>query len=115
MDGGSAGEVLDLHPAGEARRDDDRVRIGLAQGGEESLFTDEARDFVVFLLVAEGAGHAAAAGVEVDDLGTGDATQQLERRTHADERALMAVALHEDALGARAEPEWASRERQRPE
>src|SRR4051794_16269331 len=63
MERSAAGEVLDLQAAGKARRDDDRIRISLADRGEESLFADEVRDFVMFLLVAEGASHAAAASV----------------------------------------------------
>ena len=42
MDGLTAGEVPDLEPAGEPRRDDDGVPIGLAHRRQEPLLADEA-------------------------------------------------------------------------
>ena len=61
-------EMLDLEPAREPRRNHDGVWPGLADRGQETLFTYEPRDLVMLGLVAERAGHAAAAGVEVDHL-----------------------------------------------
>ena len=98
-----AREVFDLHSTRETGGDDHGIEIGGANGGEEPLFADEAGDFVVFFLVTEGAGHAAAAGVEIDDLGTGDAAEQAHDGPHADERTLVAVGLDEDLLGARSQ------------
>ena len=49
-------------------------------------------------LEAERAGHAAAAGVELDHLGARDALQQGDGRLRAGERLLVAVAVEEDAL-----------------
>src|SRR5262249_28651681 len=103
VQGGAAGEVLDLQPAREARGDDDRVRGGLAQRREQPLFADEARHLVILLLVAERPGHAAAAGVEVEDLGPGNAPQKAQQWPHADQGALVAVALDEDFLRTGAE------------
>src|SRR4051812_41208718 len=96
-DGGAAGKMGDLQAAREAGGDDRDVGTGRAQGGEETLLADETRDLIVLGLVAERAGQAAAAGVEVDHLAPRDSTQQTEHRAHPDERALMAVALDEQA------------------
>src|SRR5207244_3902724 len=48
-------------------------------------------------------GHAAAAGIEIDDLRARDAAQQLQRRLCAHQAALVTVGLHEDALWPRLE------------
>src|SRR5690348_17300096 len=69
------------------------------------MLADEPRDLVVLGLIAERAGQAAAAGVEVDHFRPRDTTQEAEQRAHPDERSLMAVALDEDPLRARAERE----------
>ena len=71
----AAGEMLDLEPAREPRRNDDGVWPSLANRGQEALFAHEPRDLVMLGLVAERAGHAAAAGVEVDHLGSGERSQ----------------------------------------
>ncbi len=62
-----AREVVDLMAARRAGGDDDRVAAAAAHGGEEPPFADGARHLVVFPVVAERTGHAAAAGVEIHD------------------------------------------------
>ncbi len=49
-------------------------------GGKELALADGLRDVVVLALVAERARHAAAAGVEIDDLAAGDAAEQSQGR-----------------------------------
>ena len=80
MDGGPPGEVADLHPAGEAGGDDGVLRRQPSQGGKEALLADQAGNIVMLLLVAERAGHAAAAGVEVDGLRIRDSGQKRHGR-----------------------------------
>ena len=103
-----AREMLDLRPAGEAGSHNDRIGVGLAHAGKQPLFTNQARDFVMLFLIAEGAGHAATAGVKIDHLGAGYPAQQAQCRLHADQGPLMTVAVDEDFLGARFEPHLAS-------
>src|SRR6266576_440462 len=91
-------EVLNLQPARKTRRDNDRVRIGRPKRRKQPLFADEPGDFVVLFFVAERPRHAAAAGVEIDNLRARDAPQQPHRWFHADQGTLMTVALHEDSL-----------------
>src|SRR5262249_36308995 len=73
VDRRAAGELRDLEPAREPRGGHDVVRTGGAEGREEALLADEARDVVMLHLVPERAGHAATPRVEVDDCGAGDA------------------------------------------
>ena len=70
-----AREMLDLEPAREPRSNYHGVSPSLAVRGQKTLFTHETRDLVMLGLVAERAGHAAAAGVEVDHLRAGDSSQ----------------------------------------
>src|ERR1019366_2320242 len=89
MHGGAAREVRDLQSAREPWSDDDGVGVRLTKRGEEPLFADHAGNLVVLLFVAERSRHAATARVEIDDLGAGDALEQVEQRRRADEGALM--------------------------
>jgi hypothetical protein len=58
-----------LLSAGDTRRRDDcLLRLG-ADGGEEPEFADAHGHFVVLRLETEGAGHDAAPGVNLDDVG----------------------------------------------
>ena len=71
---------------------------------EQAHPADAHRQFVVLGLEAERPRHAAAAGVELGDLGAGDALQQLDRRRGAGQRLLVAVAVEEDPRPATGEP-----------
>jgi hypothetical protein len=51
-------------------------------------------------LVAERAGHAAAAGVDLGDLDPGDVPQQADGRGRADECLLVAMAVEQDPPAA---------------
>jgi len=64
VEGGAAGGLEDLLAAAETIRDDYGVVGGLADGGEEDALADGLGDGELFFFEAEGAGHAAAAGVE---------------------------------------------------
>lgn len=67
MEGVLAGAVVDLVAATGAGGGDDVGRGGLAHGGEEDEFADLHGEVVVFPLVAEGTGHAAAAAGDGPD------------------------------------------------
>ena len=67
-----AGKVLDLMPAGETRGNDGCPSRRIANCREKFSFSDGLGNIVVLALIAKGAGHAAAAGVEIRDLGAGN-------------------------------------------
>ncbi len=69
-------------------------------GGEEPELTDAHRQVVVLRLEAERAGHAAASGVDLDDLGARDAAEQGRGRGGTRERLLVAVAVEQHAAAA---------------
>jgi len=56
--------VRNLLAAAESVGDDEGVGLGFADGGKEHALADLHGDLVVLALVAEGAGEAAATGVE---------------------------------------------------
>ena len=85
--------------AGETGGHDQALRIDLAQGWKEAVFADGPRNFVVLALVAEGTGHAAATAVQQVGLAVGNCVEQLQRRLHADQGLLVAVAMQENFLG----------------
>src|SRR4051794_5990130 len=95
-----SGPVRDLLPAGHAGRGDHGVRGLLADRGEQAHPADAHGQLVVLLLEAEGPGHSAAPGVELDDLGARDLLEQPDGGRRARERLLMAVAVEEDAPGS---------------
>ena len=64
------GVLGDLFAAAEAVGDDDGLFI-IADGREQDALAEGLGDFVFVVLEAEGAGHAAAAGVEEVDVGAG--------------------------------------------
>src|SRR5438132_12946916 len=59
-----ARRMFDLLPARDAGRDDDRVRIVL-HSREKPPPSDGNRDVVMLLFISEGAGHAAATGIDL--------------------------------------------------
>ena len=96
MPGRTPGPVRYLLPAGNTgRRDDCLLRLG-PDGREEPELTDAHGEFVVLRLEAKGAGHAAAPGVNLDDIGARDAAEQGHRRGRTRERLLVAVAVKQD-------------------
>jgi hypothetical protein len=70
--------------------------------GKSTELADAHGQFVVLRLEAERAGHAAAHGVNLDDVGTGDAAQQRHGGSRTSERLLVAVAVEQDAAAAEA-------------
>src|SRR5690349_3187855 len=94
MEGLAAGELGDLLAAGEAIGDDERVGAGAADGGQERALSDPNRDVVVVLLETEGAGHAAAAGVEDFEV-EAEAAQERFLGVHRQDSLLLAMALDE--------------------
>src|SRR3954454_3456765 len=86
------GPVRDLLAARAARGGDQRLRGLLPDRREQAHPADAHTQLIVLGLKAERAGHATAAGVELDHLGTRDALQQRDRRRRPRERLLVAVA-----------------------
>lgn len=93
-----AAVILNLLAAGEAADDDVGVGVG-ADCGEESLLADGLCDVVVFLFVAEGTRHPAAAGVELAGGAAGEQREECVGVAGADEGFLVAMAMEEDGFG----------------
>lgn len=91
-------ELGDLLAAAETVGDDESVGIGRLDGGQQTVVGDGFGDFVLVALEAEGSGHAAAAGLNGFDDGTGVAQEGDFVRGSAEDRFVMAVAVDEDAL-----------------
>ena len=68
--GAGVGVLGDLFAAAEAVADDDGFGV-VADGGKEDAVGQLLRKVEFFFFEAEGAGHAAAAGVEELDVGAG--------------------------------------------
>ena len=64
-----------------------------ADGWEQRTLADRLRDRVMLGLVAERAGHSAAAAIDLVHLAAGDHAQQRQRVRRADQCLLMAVAV----------------------
>lgn len=93
----AAGRVLgDLFAATEAVGDEDVCRGGGTDGGQEDAFAEGLGNGVVFAFEAERAGHAAAAGVEEFDGGTG-AAEPGQLVFHIEDGLVVAVAVEDDA------------------
>src|ERR1022692_5172765 len=100
MLGSSSCPVRYLLSAGDPWRGDDGVVSLGSDGGEEPELANAHGQLVVRCLEAERAGHPAAAGVELGDLGAGDTAKQGRRCGGPDQRLLVAVAVEHDALAA---------------
>jgi hypothetical protein len=87
-------EVGDLVAAAEAGGNDQVIGRGPAHRGEEHALAAGLAHLVVALLVAEATRHPAASSVQDAELQTLHLAQHLARGLHADERLLMAVAVH---------------------
>ena len=94
MQGAGVGVLGDLFAAAEAVADDDGFGV-VADGGEKDAFAQFLREVVFFFFEAEGAGHAATAGVEEFDVCSGEA-EEGELVVHAHGGAVMAVAVDDD-------------------
>ena len=90
------GKVVDLLATGDAGDGDGRVAVRAPDGGKEPVLTHGLRDVVVLRLEAEGAGHAAAAGIDEFDVVAGDEAQCPHRGLAANERLLVAVRMQQD-------------------
>ena len=96
MHRGDAGEIGDLVPAGSARRDEHGSWRHGPRRGQQLAFGDRARHVVVIPRIAERTGHAAAAGVEIDDRRRGNSRQQRLGRRRQPHRSLMAMRMEQD-------------------
>jgi hypothetical protein len=94
--GGAAGAVGDLLAAGDTGRGDDRGGGLGADGGEQPKLAESHGQVVVLGLEAERARHAAAAGVHLGDLGSGNRAQQRHGGSRAGDRLLVTVAVEQD-------------------
>jgi len=95
VDGAAAGVLRDLLAAAEAIGNEDGLGRSGADGGQENAFAESLGDFKLVAFEAEGAGHAAAAGVEQIDVGAG-APEQFQFRCHLHQGFVMAVPLDDD-------------------
>src|SRR5215204_4001093 len=100
MHGGFASEVGDVMTATGAGGDDHGARRLVAHGREKPAFANRARDVVMLAGIAERTGHAAAAGVEIDDRRVRDRRQQRLRGRDERHRLLMTVAVEQDGVRA---------------
>ena len=99
MEGLAARPVADLLAAGGAGRDD--VALGGADRREEDALAHAHGDVVVLALVAEQAGHAAAAAVERLHGRPRRELERADRRRRADERLLVAVRVQDHRAAGR--------------
>src|SRR5205823_10812482 len=82
--------VFDLLPARDARRDHNGVRV-VFHGRKETAAAYGNRNVVMFLFVAERAGHAAAAGIDFFDwISKRNGFLQI---TRADKRLLVTMSV----------------------
>ena len=86
----------DLFGAAEAVGEDGGFRV-VADGGQEDTVGEGLGDFVFVFFEAEGAGHAAAAGVEKLHVGSCEA-QEGHLFGCAEGGSVMAVGMNEDFL-----------------
>ena len=96
----AAASVRDLAPAAGAVCDQERVLARRAHRGEQIQLRHLHRQRVVLGLVAEGAGHAAAAGLDDLRLKPGNPIQDSRRGIEDAEGLLVAVAVDESRVRA---------------
>ena len=95
MNGRAPGTVADLMAAGEAVGGNDRVRRGLAHGGEQRKLAHGHGNLIGVGAVAEGAGHAAAARFDCLHLQPPHQPKRPLHCSHGAERLLVAVAVQQ--------------------
>ena len=91
--------IADLLATAGAVGDQQRRRIGRAHRRQQRELGHRHRDLEMFGLVAEGAGHAAAARLDGLDLEVGDARQQRRYGREGAVRLLVAVAVDQRLRG----------------
>ena len=99
MEGAAGGVLGDLFAAAEAVSDEGGFWGGGADGGEQDALGERLGDFEFVALEAEGAGHAAAAGVEKLDFGAGG-REECDFVGHLHDGPVVAVALDDEGAGA---------------
>src|SRR2546425_390372 len=100
MNGSCAREMLNLMPAGKARRGDDGATRRGSHGWQELSLAHGSRQLVVLALVSKRACHAAAAGIKVHDFAIRNPADQAEHGSGSYERLLVAVSVDEHLLQA---------------
>ena len=101
MEGTAIGGLLDLLPAAEAVRDDQRIGRGGSHRGEKDPLADRERDLVMRFLEPEGARHPAAAGIGEVHFES-RAAEEAPVRSNPEDRPLMAVERDERPPSERA-------------
>lgn len=96
MHGFRRGVLRNLLLTTKAIADDDGFLVA-ANGGKEHALAERLGDFVLVGLEAEGTGHAAAAGVQKLNIGSGS-TQELHLVLHALSSMMMAVTMNNNLL-----------------
>jgi hypothetical protein len=102
MEGLARGQLRDLLAATEAVGDDDGGWAGGLDGGEQALVGDGLGDFEFVGLEAEGAGHAAAAGLDGARRCAGFAQKRDFAGRAAEDGLVMAVAVDKDVRALKA-------------
>ena len=97
-------EMINLQAAGQPGRDDNAILTRSPDRGKEPLFSNELGDVVVLDLVTERSGHAAAAGVQFNHTCAGDLREKRHRGRQHPHRLLVAMSVHQNAPGSRAQP-----------
>src|SRR5258706_16167300 len=93
VDRGAARSVLDLMAARCAVRDQDRIVLRPAHGRQQRELRHLERHVDGLLLIAEGAGHAAAGGFDQIDFQARHAGENFLHRSHDVEGFLVAMAV----------------------
>src|SRR5262249_32283551 len=88
--------VQDLLPARDSGGHDIGSLRRRPHRGEETLLADAERELVVFLLVPEGAGHAAATGVDLSDFDAVEHAEEAQTGSGPDQALLVAVSVEVD-------------------
>ncbi len=103
MERANVGAVGDLMATTKSASNDSRAGRTAADGGEEAVLTNLHRNVVMLFFVSEGAGHTAAASVDLLDGCAGDAIEEALHSSAGEECLLMAVAVDENLVERRAE------------
>jgi len=95
MPSSAARAVSDLLAAGDAGGHNLACGVPGLDGGKQATIPDGQGHLVMFLLVPEGTGHAAAAGVHFIHLGPQQETEHLKAGTGAGQGFLVAMAVEQ--------------------
>ena len=90
------GTMLDLLPTRHPLGDYDELALLLTDSRKQDLLADPEGDIVVLTLKAEGPRHAAAAGLDLDDVAPRNGAEHLQGRGDAHQSLLMTVPMEKE-------------------